>query len=107
MEDLNSHQKSVFGSWWEAIRKWFYPAWLIYETSLRFYEYAFGVSNYFINQHERIGELFAQILAITSGVATFLICTFYLTLPASITLFKFFKEDKLTNPFLRKIKKYF
>ncbi|RYH72148.1 hypothetical protein EVU94_13855 [Flavobacteriaceae bacterium 144Ye] len=107
MEDLNSQQKSVFGTWWEPIRKWFYPAWLIYETSIRFYEYSLGVCNYFITQQESIGELFAQILAITCGLATFLICSFYLTVPTCIILYKFFKEDKLTHPFLHKIKKYF
>ena len=107
MEDLNNQQKSVFGTWWELIRKWFYPAWLIYETSIRFYEYSLGVSNYFIEQQESIGELFAQILAITCGLATFLICSFYLTIPSCIILYKFFKEDKPTNPFLHKMKKYF
>lgn len=107
MEDLNNQQKSIFGTWWEPIRKWFYPAWLIYETSIRFYEYSLGVSNYFIEQQGNIGELFAQILAITCALATFLICSFYLTIPTCIILYRFFKEDKLTNSFLYKIKKYF
>ena len=107
MEEFNNQQRSVFGTWWEPIRKWFYPVWLLYETSIRFYEYAFGISLYIIKQQESIGEYIAQILAITCGLATFLICTFYLTVPTCIILYKFFKEDKLVNPFLYKIKKYF
>ncbi len=108
MEEYNNHQKSIFGTWWEAIRKWFYPAWLIYETSIRFYDYALAVNNYIIEQQDYIGEITAQILAISCSVTTFLICTFYLTVPACFTLYKFFKDDKLiTNPFIHKIKTYF
>lgn len=107
MEEFNNQQKSVFGMWWKPIRKWFYPAWLIYETSIRFYEYALAVDKYFIELQDSIGELFAQILAITCGLTTFLICTFYLTIPACITLYEFFKEDKPSATFLHRIKRYF
>jgi len=36
MEEQNLQLKSIWGKWWEPIRKWFYPAWLIYETTVRF-----------------------------------------------------------------------
>jgi hypothetical protein len=107
MEAFNNQQKSVFGTWWVPVRKWFYPAWLIYETSIRFYEYAFAVGNYFIDQGS-FGELFAQILAITCGLAAFLVCIFYLTIPACIALYAYFKDDPImAYPSMYKIKKYF
>lgn len=108
MEDYKEQQKPILGVWWQAIRVWFYPLWLIYETSIRFYDYSLGVHSYFIEQQYFIGETFSKILAITCGLATFLICTFYLTLPASFSLYKFFKgELPISNPLIHKIKSYF
>ncbi|WP_242205481.1 hypothetical protein [Aestuariivivens insulae] len=108
MGEFKNQQKSIFGTWWEPIRKWFYPAWLVYETSIRFYDYALSVYSYFIEQQDNIGEVITQVLAITCGLTTFLICIFYVTLPVSIILYKFFKDDKpIVNPFIHKIKKYF
>lgn len=103
----NKLQKSIFGAWWEPIRKWFYPTWLCYEISIRFYDYAIATHNYFIAQEDYLGEIITQILAFFCSVATFIICTFYLTVPACFTLYMFFKEDKpITHSSIRKIKTY-
>jgi hypothetical protein len=108
MEDLIKKQQSIFGRWWTAIRRWFYPAWLIYETSFRFYDYSVSVINYFIEHQDFFGEATTQVLAIFCGLATFLLCTFYLTVPSSFTLYKFFKDEKsTTNPLIINIKRYF
>ncbi|NMH89662.1 hypothetical protein [Flavivirga algicola] len=108
MEEYNNHQKSIFGAWWEPFRKWFYPAWLLYELSIRFYDYALAVYQYIIEQQNYLGEITAQTLAVFLSIATFIICAFYLTIPASLALYKFFKEDKqITNPFIYRIKTYF
>ncbi|MCK0132570.1 hypothetical protein MWU59_13755 [Flavobacteriaceae bacterium F08102] len=40
MEEQNKQLTSILGKWWVSIRKWFYPAWLIYETTVRFYDYS-------------------------------------------------------------------
>ena len=112
MEEKNNQLKSILGKWWEPIRKWFYPAWLIYETSIRFYEYAQSFHNYFIIQHDYItpyiGEIGAQAIDVFCRVATFSICTFFLTIPACFVLYKFFKTENLTGTqFEEKIKFYF
>lgn len=100
MEENNKELKSIWGKWWEPIRKWFYPAWLIYEVSIRFNDYGKAVHNYFLDQSSLasyIGELGAQTLASLCSVATFVICTLFLTLPACLVLFKFFKVINLTG----------
>jgi hypothetical protein len=52
MEENNKQLKSIWGKWWEPIRKWFYPAWLLYELTVRFYENAIAVYNYFIEKQD-------------------------------------------------------
>jgi len=108
MED----KKSIWGNWWTPLRKWVYPAWLIYETSARFYNYSQSVHNYLDSNHENIasyiGEFGSQVLDITCTGGTFLACSAFLTIPASFILHKFFKEDNLTNTKLEeKLKKVF
>lgn len=100
MEEKNKQIHSIWGKWWEPIRKWFYPAWLIYETSYRFYEYSISTYNYF-------GETGNHVLAITTSIATFIICTAFLTVPTCFVLYKFFKIDDLTKSlFEEKMKRF-
>lgn len=100
--------KSIWGKGWQSIRKWFYSTWLIYETSIRFYDYGQSVHGYFINQQDYLGEVGAQVLAIFFGLATFTICTFFLTLPTCLLLYKFFQTKNLTGTlFEESIKTYF
>jgi len=112
MEDKNKQKTQFFGKWWEPNRKWFYPTWLIYELSIRFYDYAIAVHQYFTQPPaffaSLLGEMDPQAFALLSSVFTFLICTIYLTVPSSYTLFKFFIIKNLTgNQFEDKMKKYF
>lgn len=112
MEENNEQLRSIFGKWWVPIRKWFYPTWLLYETSIRFFDYAQSVHNYFINEQDNIasyiGEIGAQTLDVFCSFATFLICVISLTIPACFMLYKFFKESNLTNTrFEEKMKTYF
>ncbi|AUP80676.1 hypothetical protein [Flavivirga eckloniae] len=108
MEKNNKQSKSIWGKWWTPIRKWFYPAWLIYEVTIRFYDYALAVHSYFMEQQNYLGEIGALILAVFCSVVTFIICTFYLTIPACFILYKFFKEDNLTKVrFEERIKRFF
>lgn len=107
-----SQLQSIWGKWWEPIRKWFYPSWLIYETSIRFYDYARSVHNYvglqqsYITSH--IGEVATEFLAASCSISTFAVCSAFLTVPAGIALFNFFKEESVTNsPLERRIKTYF
>ena len=101
METQNIALHSVWGKWWEPIRKWFYPAWLLYELTYRFYGYSIATYNY-------IEEVSNELLAIVSGVATFLICTAFLTVSTCFVLCKFFKIGNLTGTsFEERIKKYF
>ncbi len=101
MEELNTQLHSIWGTWWEPVRKWFYPLWLIYETSVRFYDYAIGVHLYFTEHQSSIssyiGDAGAYILCIVCSVLTFAICSAFLTLPGSYLLFKLFKVDNLTH----------
>ena len=108
MEKNNKQLKSIWGKWWESIRKCFYPAWLVYETSIRFYGYGQSVHDYFMMQQEYVGEIGAQTSAIFFSVATFVICVAFLTLPAAFLLYQFFQIENLTSTLLEeKIKKYF
>lgn len=76
--------------WWIPIRKWFYPLWLAYETTLRFYEYALSAEHYF-------HTLGYPTLAIISSVISFAFCTVFLTFPACFILYKFFDTSNLTG----------
>lgn len=108
MEGKESQLKSIWGKWWEPNRKWFYPAWLLYETTVHFYDYAFSAYQFFINQQDGIGEVAAQALSILGSLGTFVICFAFLTIPASLALFKFFKPEGTGNSsFEIEIKKYF
>ncbi|MFD2033587.1 hypothetical protein ACFSKL_02235 [Belliella marina] len=112
MEEYNKQQRSIWGKWWVPIRKWFYPAWLLYETSIRFYDYGQSVHHYFIGQQDAIasyiGKIGVQVLDVFCSVATFAICTIFLTVPACFVLYKFFKTENLTGtPFEEKMKTIF
>ncbi|KIX21063.1 hypothetical protein SY27_09825 [Flavobacterium sp. 316] len=112
MEEKNKKLKSIWGKWWESIRKWFYPVWLVYETSIRFYDYALGVYNYLEMYQDDIlpyiGNIGVLTLAIFCSVVTFVVCTIFLTVPTCFVLYKFFKVGNLTGTsFEEKIKIYF
>ncbi len=108
MEDNNKPLKSIWGKWWEPIRKWFYPVWLLYELSIRFYDYATDVHQYIMEQQNYLGEITTQALAIFLAIATFIICSFYLIVPTCLTLYKFFAKNNTTsNKIEKKIKRYF
>ena len=92
MEERNKQLHSIWGKWWVPIRKWFYPSWLLYETSYRFYDYAESVHPYVINQLEGIE----------------VICTVFLTVPACFLLYCFFTTKNVTGTtFEGKVKVYF
>lgn len=112
MEEKDKQLKSIFGKWWQPVRKWFYPTWLLYELSIRFYDYAIAVFNYLIENQEYfasyIGKVGSQISAVFCSVVTFIVCTAFLTLPACFLLYTFFKTENLTaTQFEYQIKKYF
>ena len=112
MEENNKQLKSIWGKWWEPIRKWFYPTWLLYELTVRFNEYAIAVYNYFIEKQDYfnlyLGEIGTQISAVFCSVASFIICTFFLTVSTCFILYKFFKIENLTDTkFEKKLKTYF
>lgn len=112
MEEKDIQLKSIFGKWWEPVRKWFYPTWLLYELSIRFYDYAKAVLNYFIEYQEYFASYLgvggSQITAVLCSVATFIICTFFLTVPSCYMLYYFFNRENLTaTSFELKLKKYF
>ncbi|KZS41070.1 hypothetical protein AWE51_23225 [Aquimarina aggregata] len=108
MEENNKQLKSIWGVWWEPIRKWFYPAWLLYEVSIRFYNYSIAVHQFIMEQQNYLGEIIIQILAVFLSIVTFIICSFYLTIPTCLTLYRFFtKNNFASNTFEQKIKKYF
>lgn len=109
---MNKQKKSIWGAWWVPHRIWFYPSWLIYETSSRFYDYSQGVHHYFENHQDNItpyvGGIGAQTLNIFCSGATFAGCSAFLTVPACFVLYKLFKEDNLTNTrFEEKMKRLF
>ncbi|WP_103070138.1 hypothetical protein [Aquimarina sediminis] len=112
MEENNKQLKSIWGKWWEPFRKWFYPSWLLYETTIRFSDYAHSIHTYFIQQQDNIssyiGEIGAQTLDVFCSILTFAICAAFLTLPACFVLHKFFKTDNLTGTqFENKMKPFF
>ncbi|UZD22604.1 hypothetical protein PBT90_04115 [Algoriphagus halophytocola] len=108
----NKQPISIWGKYWEPIRKWFYPSWLAYEVTVRFYDYSKAVYHFFTKQQDfiavSIGKLGSQTLAIFSSLATFAICTAYLTIPACFALYQFFKKENLTGAaFETKLKTWF
>lgn len=108
MEENKTPVKSIWGTWWTSFRKWFYSAWFIYETSIRFYEYSLPVHQYFIIREQNLGENMAQVLAVLCSSLTFAICFFFLTVPATIALFRYFKNETISNNSIeQKIKTYF
>ncbi|AGA77018.1 hypothetical protein [Echinicola vietnamensis] len=103
---------SIWGKWWEPIRKWFYPTWLGYETSTRFYDYGQSVYNYLLAQQDQvvpdIGAVGARAMALSLSVATFTICSVFLSVPACFILYKFFEVPNLTStPVESKLKTIF
>ncbi|QDH78119.1 hypothetical protein FKX85_03330 [Echinicola soli] len=84
--------------------KWFYPTWLGYETSIRFYDYGQSVYGYLLAQQDQIvtyvGAFGAEAMALFFGVATFAICSVFLTVPACFILYKFFESPSLTSTLL-------
>ncbi|WPR75755.1 hypothetical protein [Algoriphagus sp. NG3] len=112
MEENNKLPTSIWGKWWEPIRKWFYPGWLAYETSVRFYDYSQSAYHFFTRQQDfiavYIGKIGNQTLTVFSSVATFAVCTAFLTIPACFALYQFFKTENLTgSPFEEKFKPWF
>ena len=112
MEEKNNPQKSIFGKRWQTVRIWFYPIWLLYELSIRFYDYAIAAQNHFIELQARsalnLGKIGTNTLAMFCSVSTFIVCTAFLTVPSCFVLYKFFKIENLTtSQFEAKLKKYF
>lgn len=110
MKENTNQQYSIWGKWWDPIRKWFYSIWFAYETTIRFYEYSISVNQYFTEQQNTIssyiGNIGAQILNVFCSVCTFVICVIFLTVPIIFILFKFFSVDNLTNTsFEQKLKR--
>lgn len=110
MEELQNQSQSIFGKWWLPIRIWFYPAWLLYELSIRFYGYALDIYHYIFKNLEfifpDINLTLTQITAGSFAFIAFAICFVYLTVPACYILFLFFKRGNLTkSKFELKLKK--
>lgn len=103
---------SIWGSWWTPLRKWVYPVWLLYEVSIRFYDYALSTYHYFEaflkSITSLVGNTGVQVLSIASSILTFALCTAFLTIPTCFILYKFFKVGNLTNTSLeQRMKVYF
>lgn len=104
---IKTIENSIWGAWWTSFRKWFYTAWLIYETSIVFYRYALSTHQYLISTKEHLGNSSAQLLAVLGSTLTFAICFLYLTVPATIALFRYFKAETISqNKIEKKIKIY-
>jgi hypothetical protein len=101
MEEQSKPIQSVWGKWWMPVRKWFYPTWLTYEASYRFYDYSATVYHYIATQQKSIspfiGTLGTKVLGTISCLATFVICTLFLTIPASYLLYNFLDGKKTTT----------
>lgn len=109
MEENNKQPRSIWGAWWEPIRKWFYPGWLVYEITVRFYEYTKSIYHFFTIHQDYIaayiGKIGTQILTVFSSSVTFAVCTAFLTIPACFAVYHFFKTENLTgSPFEEKFK---
>lgn len=90
MEVQHIQKRTIWGNRWEPLRKWVYPAWLLYELSYRFCQYAMDTYKY-------IDEISTQTLAVSGAVLVFLICTAFLTVSSCFILFRFFKKENLTQ----------
>ncbi|MBC6998625.1 hypothetical protein [Cytophaga sp. FL35] len=100
---------SIWGPWWATIRKWFYPAWLLYETFIRFYGYSSEVQVYLATHLERIAfmdQRDTQVLATFGGVLTFVVCTISLSLPLCFICYHFFLRSNLTHTLFEKKLKF-
>lgn len=109
---MSNKKITIFGNRWEPIRKWLYPSWIFYELSIRFYEYAISIQSYLVGRHNLLavylGDIEMKTLALTFSLSTFIISTFFLTLPSCYVLYYFFKRENLTSTsFEIKLKKYF
>ncbi|KAB2810148.1 hypothetical protein [Phaeocystidibacter luteus] len=109
MSGRSTPSPSFLGPYWSAFRKWFYPAWLIYETSIRFIEYASQTQAYVqTNITDLLGDSGAEVLSMTCGVLVFLICFLFLAVPGGFILYQFFKKENLSGTlFEQKFKFYF
>lgn len=98
---------SIYGKAWANFRKWFYAAWLIYETVFRFYDYAHSTYTFTLEQTDRFGSLTSEVLATSSGLLCFLICAFFLTVPTTYLIFTFFEDREfIQNPNIQKLRYY-
>lgn len=100
---------SIWGPWWATIRKWLYPAWLLYETFIRFYGYSSDVQIYLTTHLERmafIGQRSTQLLSGLGGVITFAVCTISLSLPLCFICYHFFLQNNLTHTLFEKKLKF-
>ena len=105
-------KQSIWGSWWTSIRKWFYPAWLMYETTYRFYDYALGtysyIGTYQTGIYSNLGHAAFETFNICCSVLVFVICFVYLTIPGCLVLYKYFdKELGPLSSFEHKLKMIF
>ena len=101
MEVHDVGRKTFWGNWWEPIRKWFYPFWLLYELTFRFCQYALASYQY-------IEEISNQILAAFVALITFVVCTAFLTVSSCFIVYHFFQIENLTNTsFEERMKWYF
>ena len=104
-------KKSIWGDWWTSQRDWVYPSWLAYELTTCFYDYTEAVHNHFEENHGKVTSLFGEfgsrtLEALCEGV-TFFGSSAFLTVPACLALYKFFREDNLTGTsFEEQVKKY-
>lgn len=109
---MKEQNRSIWGNWWEPFRKWVYPAWLLYEVSIRFYDYAWTAYRYIIKLLSQtapwLGSIATQVLSITGSLLTFVLCTAFMSVPTCLILYKFFKVNNLTSTrFERRMKVYF
>lgn len=97
---MEEQKKSIWGNGWASIRKWFYPAWLAYEISIRFYDYSQSVHLYFEAQQNSVsflGKFGIQAIDAVCSTLTFVGCSVFLTAPACFLLYHFFKQENLTD----------
>ncbi len=100
MEVSNVERKTIWGSWWEPVRKWFYPVWLLYELTHSFGHYA-------VSSYKYIDNLSNHTIAVLGAVVAFMLCSAFLTLTSCFVLFHFFKTKNLTKTsFEEKVKWY-
>jgi len=93
--------KSIWGETWTKLRPYVYPAWLTYELGLRSLKYTKSVHEFLEDNHEiisqHIGRFGNQLINLVSTGATFITTQAFLTIPAGLLLYHFFKKDNITN----------